>query len=269
MTNTIPIARVTRNRLVAVLFAICCAVAARAGSSNKPSSAELAAITARGRMLAEYDTAAWQATDAVLATHPKSEPSGRYIGHKTDAGWVVDFGYLNEAGDKFVVNYEVAQAGAKLEVKSFNPERQDTGWNLSAARGMKTALADFSGVDHPYNIAALPAEGGSLYVYVYPGQVKTGVYPLGADARYRLSPDGMKIVDKRQMHKSLIESVSADPKVKVESGYHTHVLSDVPEDTDVMLVLTREPRVPEIVVAGTYVFTIDVSGNITVADRPR
>jgi len=55
----------------------------------------------------------------------------------------------------------------------------------------------------------------------------------------------------------------------VESGYHTHLLSDVPEDTDVMLVLTREPRVPEIVVAGAYVFTIDVSGNITVSDRTR
>jgi len=268
MTNTISIACVGRNSLVAALFAICCAVAAKAGSS-KPSSAELSAITARGRMLAEYDTAAWQATDAVLATHPKSEPSGRYIGHKTDAGWVVDFGYLNEAGDRFVVNYEVAQAGAKLEVKSFNPERQDTGWNLSAARGMKIALADFSGVDHPYNIAALPAEGGSLYVYIYPAQVKTGVYPLGADARYRLSPDGMKIVDKRQMHKSIIESVSTDPKVKVESGYHTHVLSDVPEDTDVLLVLTRQPKVPEMVVTQTFMYTIATDGTITVADRPK
>jgi hypothetical protein len=46
-------------------------------------------------------------------------------------------------------------------------------------------------------------------------------------------------------------------------GYHTHVLSDVPEDTDVMLVLTRQPRVPEIVGAGGYIFTIAVDGTIT------
>jgi hypothetical protein len=71
------------------------------------------------------------------------------------------------------------------------------------------------------------------------------------------------------MHKSIIESAPAKTDVKVATGYHTHVLSDVPEDTDVMLVLTRELRVPEIVVAGAYVFTIDVSGNMTVADRPK
>jgi hypothetical protein len=71
------------------------------------------------------------------------------------------------------------------------------------------------------------------------------------------------------MHKSIIESVSADPKVKVESGYHTHVLSDVPEDTDVLLVLTRQPKVPEMVVTQTFMYTIATDGTITVADRPK
>lgn len=48
-----------------------------------------------------------------------------------------------------------------------------------------------------------------------------------------------------------------------------HSLSDVPEDTDVMLVLTRRPCVPETVGAGAYIFTIDTDGTITVADRPK
>jgi hypothetical protein len=56
--------------------------------------------------------------------------------------------------------------------------------------------------------------------------------------------------------------------VRDDGGYHMHVLSDLPEDTDVMLVLTRQPRVPETVGAGAYIFTIDVNGNIT-ADQPR
>jgi hypothetical protein len=30
----------------------------------------------------------------------------------------------------------------------------------------------------------------------------------------------------------------------------------------------RQPRVPEIVVAGAYMFTIDVNGKISVEDRP-
>jgi hypothetical protein len=42
-----------------------------ASAAPKPSVAELAAITERGQMLAEYDTAAWKATDALMVAHPK------------------------------------------------------------------------------------------------------------------------------------------------------------------------------------------------------
>jgi hypothetical protein len=222
-------------------------------------------------MLAAYDTAAWQATDAVMVARPKADPSGHYIAHLTEAGWVVDFGRLSGAGDKFLVGYEAAQVSSsgRFEVKSFDPEREDGGWNLAAAKGIETATRDFGGTDRPYNIAAFPRQSGDLYVYLYPAQVKAGVYPLGADVRYRLSPDGTKIVEKRQMHKTILEYAPTGSSETVAGGYHTHVLSDLPEDTDVMLVLTRQPRVPETVGAGAYIFTIDVSGNITVADRPK
>lgn len=247
-------------------------ITALASATPRPSAAELAAITARGRMLAAYDTVAWQATDAVMATHPKADPSGRYIAHLTETGWVVDFGRLNGAGDKFLVGYEASQVSGsgRFEVKSFNPERADVGWNLAAAKGVETATKDFGGMDRPYNIAALPRTSGGMYVYLYPAQVKAGVYPLGADVRYRLSSEGTKVIEKRQMHKTILEyAAPADRSESMVGGYHTHVLSDLPEDTDVMLVLTRQPRVPETVGAGAYIFTIDVSGNITVADRPK
>jgi hypothetical protein len=104
-----------------------------------------------------------------------------------------------------------------------------------------------------------------MFVYLYPAQVEAGVYPLGGDVRYRVSPDGTKIIEKRQMHKSIIEF----PARIGAAGYHTHVLSDLPEDTDVLLVLTCTRRVPEFVFAGAYMFKIDVNGKITVKDRPR
>ncbi len=166
--------------------------------------------------------------------------------------------------------YEVVQtANPKFEVKSFDLVKEDTGWNLAAAKGIEAAKRDFGETSHPYNVAVLPAESGGMYVYLYPAQVKKGVYPLGADVRYRLSPDGTKITEKRQMHKTIIESGPERKEIKVAVGYHTHVLSDLPEDTDVMLVLTRQPQMPEIVVAGAYMFTIDTNGKITVEDRPR
>ena len=66
--------------------------------------------------------------------------------------------------------------------------------------------------------------------------------------RYVFSADGSKIIEKRQMHKTILEfdyrPNAKDPK-DWKAGIHTHVLSDVPEDSDVFLVLARKPSIPE------------------------
>ena len=118
-----------------------------ARASSRPSDAELAAITERGRLLAEYDIAAWHATDAVLAMHPKEGSFNRYIAHKAAAGWVVDFGKLTATGDKFLVAYEATQTGGPTQftVKRFDPAREDAGWNLLAARGGRNGGEGFRG----------------------------------------------------------------------------------------------------------------------------
>ena len=239
--------------------------------ASKLSKDELAAISRRGTLLAEYDSAAWQATDAVKAAHPVDGRMGRYIARKTDAGWAVDFGRLNDTGDKFLLAYEADQRGGtgQFEVRKFDPVREDAGWNLAAARGIDIAMKDLGRTGRPYNVAVLPAEHEGMYVYLYPAQIEAGVYPLGADVRYRVSPDGTEIIEKRQMHQDIIEYAPARKDVKVTVGYHTHVLSDLPEDTDVLLVLTRKPQVPELVLAGPYMFTIHKNGQISVEDRPR
>lgn len=43
----------------------------------------------------------------------------------------------------------------------------------------------------------------------------------------------------------------------------------VEEDTDVLLVLTREPRVPEFIVTRTYMYKVDVDGKISVEKKLR
>jgi hypothetical protein len=52
-------------------FLLYCAPVTLAQKSAPLSREQLAEITGRGRLLAEYDQAAWHATDAVMATHPK------------------------------------------------------------------------------------------------------------------------------------------------------------------------------------------------------
>jgi hypothetical protein len=118
-----------------------------------------------------------------------------------------------------------------------------------AARAVNTATADFqkTAEKRPYNAAVLPADSGQFYVYLVPAQTTNGIYPLGGDARYLVSPDGTKIVEKRQLHSTILEVRSTQPGAKTEGGFHTHILTDVPEDTDVFFVLTRNPPLPEFI----------------------
>lgn len=240
-----------------------------------PGKAELAAITARGRDLAAYDAAAWHASDAVMEKHPKPEALDRYIARKSDKGWTVAFGRLNEKRDRFLIAYEATQ-GAKPEVftvKLVDPPREDDGFFLSAALAIETAQADFikhfEGQQRPYNVSVLPAPKGRLWTYLLPAQTKAKVWPLGADVRYLVSPDGKKILEKRQMHKSIIEleQRAGDPD-KLVAGIHTHIVSDVPEDSDVFHVLSRQPTVSELISTKSSIFEVEPSGEIKLLGKP-
>lgn len=246
--------------LLTCLLATALATAKKKDTELTPVMPE---VTARGRLLYECDQAAWHSSDAVQAVTPPRELIGRYIARKSDSGWIVAFGHLNDARDRFLVAYEATQ-GATLQefaVKKLDPPREDSSFLLFAARAIDTALKDFHGETRRYNAAVLPANNDQLFVYVMPAQTQNGVYPLGGDVRYLISPDGNAIVEKRQLHKSIIENRGDLPTgAAPAAGFHTHVLSDVPEDTDVFYVLTRRPAVPEYI--GTtnkklYVIAID------------
>jgi len=68
----------------AVALFIGSGVFAQTGSNAPPSEAELTDITARGRALAEYDAAAWHATDAVVPLNPTEGTVERYVARKTE-----------------------------------------------------------------------------------------------------------------------------------------------------------------------------------------
>jgi hypothetical protein len=253
-------------RYFALLLSLVCLSASVLAGDKKPNSPPVMAdVTERGRALYEYDQAAWHGTDAVLATHPPKEFRPHYIAHKADERWTVAFGVLNAQRDRFVIKYEATQ-GATLQeftAKTFDPPLEDTGFYVAAAKAIDTALGDFRGERRPYNVAILPTLSGQFYLYVYPAQTQNGIYPLGGDVRYLIAADGGSIVEKRQLHKTILET-PAVPKDAVRlAGFHTHVLSDVPEDTDVFHVLTRQPPQPEYI--GTMrkdLYTIDTDGTI-------
>lgn len=232
-----------------------------------PTKDELSAITERGRNLASYDVAAWHASDALQAKDIKPGSVVRYIARKTDRGWTVAFGRLDE--DRFLIAYEAVQGKDpdKFDIKEFDPPKEDSGFFRSAAKAIDVALKDFiehfEGEKRPYNVAVLPAEKGQLWVYLVPAPTRPNVWPIGGDVRYLMSADGTKIQAKRQLHWSVIENESPRDKDQQQvAGIHTHVLDEIPEDTDVFHVLSRKPSVPELISTEHFVFVVEPDGGI-------
>jgi hypothetical protein len=232
--------------------------------SAPADAGELSAITERGRMLESYDVAAWYSTDAVEALSPPAGSVTGYIARKNGEVWVVAYGKLSEKKDKYLISYEATQQSSPKEfkVEVFKQPKEDAGFYLNAAKAVELAKASFTPAEQrPYNVAVFPSRTGELYVYIVPAQTVNGIFPLGGDTRFTVSGDGTKIIDTRQLHKSIIE-FQATKGAPPTSGFHTAVLDDVPEDTDVFHVLARDPKVPELVVSKKFVYLIAVDGSI-------
>ena len=248
---------------IATIFSAQEAVAQKA---EAPTAEDLAAITERGRLLHEYDQAVWHATDAVQMANPKTVEGQRYIAKKENSKWIVVFGKLSDDRTRFDISYEADEQATlrNFAVREELKERQDEGFFLFAARAMGVTAKDFGKTSRPYNIAVLPGPSEQLYVYLYPAQTKARVNPLGGDVRYLVSADGVKILEKRQMHKTIIENQPTQQMKKIVGGHHTHVLSDLPEDTDVFHVLTQDPPAPEIIVTPQLIYKVMADGTIRI-----
>jgi hypothetical protein len=246
----------------AVLFLLL-AIPLTAQVKDKDLQAYLAGVTDRGRALYAYDQAAWHGTDAFFGLRPDTNGLTHYICIKTPKGWEVVFPKWNETQDHLLVVYEAMESDTpgKFTAQRYDPPREAADELIGEERALELALKTFPRPNRSYNTAILPSGNGNLYVYLYPAQTKETVWPLGGDVRYTISADGKQILETRQLHKTILD-MEYDPKKQIVAGTHSHVLSDVPEDTDVLYVLNRRPLIPEYIGAGKHLFIVNIDGGI-------
>lgn len=235
------------------------------GADRSPPTADsLAAISGRGRALAERDSVAWLGVGAMTSLSLPPDSMRRFLTRHTDRGWEVAAGTLSARADTFYVAY-VSTPGmqpGQWAVAVLDPPRPDTGEFARAARAVETSIAMFRApARRPYIATAVPAADGPWWVYLYPAPRQEGVWPRGGDTRFRVSADGRVITEKRRLHDSITEysartarSATADPR--------SIAVGDAPEDTDVFHVLQRRPALPELISAGGFRYRIDVGGSI-------
>jgi hypothetical protein len=245
------------------------AIAALAGKKAPFEQSELDAIAARGRLLYEYDQAAWHSTDAVMAANPDRNLVNRFVGRKLpDGRWEVDYGSLNPEKTVFRVFYMATQQTGtdKYDLKHLETPAEDTGFLLTAARAIELTRKSFAVASAKYNTAVLPNPDSTLAVFFYPAQTEKNMFLYGADTRFIVSSDGMKVLEKQGLHRSLLHSDTGSTQ-KVVTGIHSHILTDVPVETDVLLVLERQPAVEEYVACKDRMFVVKTDGTIQLGRR--
>jgi hypothetical protein len=262
-------------KISSIFLAVClCATGVIANCQPADQKATLAAITARGRALYEYDQAAAKGTDAIFSLKPQPTTKGltHYLCIHTSRGWRVVFPQWDMSHLHIMVAYEATESipDKTYKARKVDPPQAAGGDLQIEAVALELALSDFESPEkpkRPYNTAVLPAPHGQFYVYLYPGQIKENVWPIGGDYRYTISSDAQSIVDKHQMHKAIQDSAPKAGSNEV-AGYHFHVVTDLPEDTDVLYVLNRKPAMPEYVGInqGKMFFLINTDGTITTAE---
>ena len=265
-----------RAALVRVVFAGTLLVSTPGAAQTPPSitRAELDAISVRGWQMVLYFQAMWMGAEAVLALQPRPELIPTLIAReRPDRRWEVALGRLNTAADTFLVAYraeQTAYGAVSFRTYEMRPPMPDVDFYVRAARALALGWSDFGQPSRRYNAMLIPVAGErDWYVYVLPAQQVSGVWPHGGDIRYRVSADGRTILERRRMHKTILEP---QIQAKLEGSeldfvMHSAIMDDRPEDSDVFHAVIRRPRVSEVVVTRSFMFTIDTLGRISMQVR--
>src|SRR5262245_57936301 len=132
--------------------------------AEPPSVDSLAAVSARGRALAEYDSIAWLGGGAITSLSLPLDGIRRLIARKSSQGWEVAAGSLGPSGETYSMSHLAIpgiEDGPVWAVTSFDQPEEDTGYFASAARAIETSVTMFrAAAERPYIATVVPASDG-------------------------------------------------------------------------------------------------------------
>lgn len=250
-----------RRTMLALALALAPAALAQTGNADEASA--LKAATERGRLLYDYDQAAWHGTDDMLTRirEPRDKVGGWIVDGKPGATELVF--YDKDIADPHAV-YVARFDGSKLlsshvlgaaEDRSLSPLRKRM---IAAVRVASDALVG-AGVQRcaagqPFNTVTLPpaTEDGPISVYYLTPQPDLKTVPFGGHYRIDVSADG-KAGPVRAFTKSCIAmplDAANGEDGKLAMLTITHLLDPTPTEIHVFSSLVA--HLPVMVVTGRH-----------------
>lgn len=238
-------------------------------SLNEKDRERSARIRNAGRWLALYEIVCDRADDA-LAEAGASVGRGPCLAQRTRAGWSVAYGQWRNEGFE---QRAVVQLNSSREVTGSDTTASTVreGWayefGRAASVGQSEAQNELGALtdSHAYGVivAAYPWHDTVLTTYVFPDPDEGTV--LGGDVRVEIDADTGSIRGSQRLHNGVVP-MSGSPQ-NSRASVLTAVRTCVPTETDVFMVLRREPRIPHIVVAEAWIYGIEPNGAVKVLRR--
>lgn len=254
--------------VLTALFILCINVFAE---EIAPSAGEITKIEKRGKEIADYERAAIRATDLLLMSKPDQSKLEIYIAINHNGAWMVYFGKISEDGNEFIVTYLYScPDGLFREMKVVQNVKVASKDILPLAKAVRLALRSIEIRFPKYNTNVFREEDGTITVYLTPGNEKSEVILFGGDFKLSISPDGTKVLNKTLLHKSVLElplHMKNGRDRESAGAFHTHVLNDLPTETDIALILLNPQLAPHYIAGPTWFSRIDVNGKITILGK--
>ncbi len=263
-----------KHCLAAVLTAVCMLIFVPPASCEEErfiSPEEVIFAEKRGGEIAEYERAAMKATDMLLTRKHDASKLGLYVAEKTGGAWTVYFGRFSGGGAAFEAAYVFSGPESALKQMKAVTIRDVPVEITQRARAVNAALKalEFEARGEFYNPSVFREEDGTLAVYLLPGNKNPDIILLGGDFKVIVSSDGSQVLRKIPLHRTVLEIPSAPKEGKPEGAFHTHILDDLPTETDVAQVILYPVLAPHSVMGREWFSQIDKNGKIIILGRTK
>ncbi|URW80930.1 hypothetical protein [Xiashengella succiniciproducens] len=245
-----------------ILIAFCISSIAYSQNSDE--------ILAEGKLLFRLEKASWNGTDDFLARFPeKRNLIGGYLSYESDKHEIMTIFFGRENNDSLLVRYQFDSIpNAPIEIDTVDLKITSLEKNLIEIR--QDAIQRISNNSENFftfyeNTALNPIPlitDKKKRVFILTGTQVSNVVIIGND--YLLEYDKKnRLKNKTQIHKSLLQFPykSDNPENKMESTYHSHVVSDYINSTDICTLLLYKDYVEwtkHFVMSNKYVSIFDM-----------